>query len=65
MNVTALTGIALVATLAVVGYTSSQNPSRKDVRLEKGTVPGGVTLFGSNEVTRVPKNRSIATFGSG
>ena len=69
MNSARWTGIAFLALFAVVGFTLSDQRRaqeiKTDVRLQKGTTPGGVTIFGTNKVTPVPEGRKIATFGAG
>lgn len=62
--------MAFAATLAVavvaMSYQSQSRPDAKmDVRMTKGALPGGVTLFGSNEATPIRTDLEIATFGGG
>jgi hypothetical protein len=62
-------GAALVVALGVavfaLGPQGQGQTRKKDVRMEKGTVPGGVTLFGSDKVSPLKPGMEIATFGGG
>ena len=70
MRRTRIIGMAFAATLAVavvaMNYQSQSRPeSQTDVRMTKGELPGGVTLFGSSESTPLRSDLEIATFGGG
>jgi peptide-methionine (S)-S-oxide reductase len=61
-------GIAAVVALAVAVFAiTSQNAAsqKKDIRMQKGNMPGGVTLYGTQNVVPLTKGREIATFAAG
>ena len=62
-------GAVVVVGLAVAVFAMNQQNQaqsrKKDVRMEKGTLPGGVTLFGSDRVSPIIEGRELATFGGG
>jgi hypothetical protein len=60
-------GAAVLVTLAVAVFAlnAQTQQAKKDVRMDKGTVPGGVTLFGSDKVSPLVEGRELATFGGG
>lgn len=62
MAFVAALGVAVLA----MSYQSQSRPDAKtDVRMTKGALPGGVTLFGSDEATPLRSDLEIATFGGG
>ncbi len=58
-----------MAALAVAVFAlNSQNSTtnqKKDIRMLKGNMPGGVTLYGTDETVPLRKGREIATFAAG
>jgi hypothetical protein len=62
-------GLAAAVALGVAVFALNQQglaqTRKKDVRMEKGTMPGGVTLFGTDKVSPVLEGRELATFGGG
>lgn len=61
MGAAAALGVAVLALSAQV----KEQDRKMDVRSTKGTMPGGVTLFGTDKVTEQKPGLEIATFGGG
>ncbi|HXH61930.1 MAG TPA: hypothetical protein VNI20_11300 [Fimbriimonadaceae bacterium] len=58
-------GIAIAVTLGVAVLAMAQQDKKMDLRSKVGTMPGGVTLYGSDKVTPLHKGLEVVTFGGG
>lgn len=64
MRGTLAIGTVLASTI-LVAFALAPQEKKMDPRANVGTMPGGVTLFGSEKVTPLRDGLEIATFGGG
>jgi peptide-methionine (S)-S-oxide reductase len=57
--------VALGVAMLAIAQQSQTQDKKKDTRMEKGSMPGGVTLFGTDKVVPLTEGREIATFAAG